>query len=136
MIRNETPLETIFYNMLDELKNDFQTGELYGKDGRYLKLAGQINLSEVYRFMHNAPTADNPNGICQFALSEQGYIDENHQEEMQELCDLYAKDGFKFEVTLNPMSLLWTKDGKVIDRDNFDEINDALQTNSNMRKMR
>lgn len=58
-------------------------------------------------------------------------ITESHQKDFQKFCDLYAKDCFKFKVTLNPMPLLWTKDGKVINRDNFDEINDELQKINN-----
>ena len=146
MIRNETPLEELFYDMLEEMKNDMYGDNLGGgmldildyqkRNDNPMDLASEVHLNEVYRFMHNAPKADNPSGICQFVLSEQDYINENneslpltesHQKDFQKFCDLYAKDGFKFEVTLNPMSLLWTKDGKVIDRDNFDEINDELQ---------
>lgn len=154
MIRNETPLEELFYNMLEEMRNDMygENGDMLdisdyqNKNGNPMNLAIEVHLNEIYRFMHNAPKSDNPSGICQFVLGEQRHktpfdtesdeflpppFTESHQKDFQKFCDLYAKDGFKFKVTLNPMSLLWTKDGKVINRDNFDEINNELQKNNN-----
>lgn len=58
---------------------------------------------------------------------------------MQELCDEIAKhhkDGFNFEVSIEPMALFWTKDGKYIDKTNFDEINRELENNYNQTKVR
>lgn len=150
MIHNETPLEQLFNDMLDEMTKDMYGEEDYttpnpmldilkhqSKKGNHIDLAMDINLNEVYRFMHYMPDADNPEHTCQFVLGENNYYDNDkddylpltkeHQRDFQRFCDLYAKNGFKFKVTLNPMSLLWTKDGKVINGDNFDTINSALE---------
>lgn len=147
MIHNETPLEQLFYDMFCEIKNDICGEDSAGggldmlkyqsEIGNPIDLAFDINLNEIYRFMHYMPDADNPKHICQFVLAENNYYDnkkdeyfpltKEHQMDFQRFCDLYAKNGFKFKVTLNPMTLLWSKDDKIIDRDNFDKINSALE---------
>lgn len=141
MINTETKLEQLFDDMLHEMISDayddvYEFIDYQAQQGNNIDLILDINLKDFVRFMRYC-------GICQYALMEQWYYDgdkdeyfelsEEHQKALQNFCDLYAKDGFKFEVSLNPVALLWTKDGEYIDESNFDEINNELTNNSQKR---
>lgn len=148
MIKNNTALETLFEKRLDEILDIIQDDDHLLEPDDVLT---DIAYPEIYRFMHYFNKSDNPSGICQFVIKntytdftndefgEEKELGIEHQKAMQELCDKIAKqhkDGFNFEVSIEPMALFWTKDGKYIDKTNFDEINRELENNQKKARKR
>ena len=145
-----TALENLFQKRFNEIVDVLRDDDCLLEpevDGHLM----EIGQPEFYRFMHYFNKSDNPSGICQFVIKntytdftndefgEEKELGIEHQKAMQELCDEIAekyKDGFNFEVSIEPMALLWTKDGKYIDKTNFDEINRELENNYNQKKVR
>lgn len=148
MIIDDTALETLFHKRLNEILDIVQDNDhLLDADDILIEIAN----AEVYRYTHYFSESENPSGIWHFVLrktyfdftnddfGEEKELGTEHQKAMQELCDEIAekyKDGFNFEVSIEPMALLWTKDGKYIDRTNFDEINQELENNQTKARKR
>lgn len=137
------PLKQLFDNMFNEMKKTIQSGNIVeilkqqNEKNNHIDLIMDLNFDKILCFIHYMNDIDNPEHICKFVLSETHYIDGNgnyspltqeHQRNLQKFCDLFEKDGFKFIATLkNNMILLWSKDSKIINKNNFDAINNMLE---------
>lgn len=151
MIKNDTLLEQLFYEMYMTITKNCNSGnkaisnsmldilEQKNEKDDSINLITDINFNKIYCLMHYMDNSNNPEHICQFVLEKRNYYDKDgnchpftqkHKEQLQKFCDLFEKNGFKFIVRLeNNMSLLWSKDGKIIDKNNFNIINSILELN-------